>query len=373
MCDKTGQTHFITSTMSNSSYRNKESNTVHHITSRIAHKVRFLQDQERNDLVAIIRRAAEFTGVKLIGWCVMINHFHILAFLPPPQEIDEQEVLRRYGVLKGDKSAKETESRLAQLRLNGEDDKAVKWLDAQRRRMYNIGDFVKIVKQWFTEEYNRRNGHKGTLWESAYYDRTVEYKTTPIAKCLGYIHLNPVRAAICATFDGYPWSSYFDFKKGDRLAVEGMRFVYEKGQEDPAEPTAEEIAARHEELLLSLLEDWKRRRAEEIAVKRAAGYNVPADPLTDEALVAQARKHMEEVRNASMNLKLQREMSATYKSCRPNLEDEIMNILSLRPGISVGEMSEALSVPAPTLYRYLAKLKKRDLVWQPVKGQWSTM
>ncbi len=357
--------------MSNSSYRNKEYNTVHHITSRIAHKVRFLQEQERNDLVAIIRRAADFAGVKLIGWCVMINHFHILAFLPPPQDIDEHEVLRRYGVLKGERTARDAEARLAQFRLNGEIEKADKWLDSQKRRMYNIGGFVKIVKQWFTEEYNRRNGHKGTLWESAYYDRTVEFKTTPIAKCLGYIHLNPVRAAICATFDGYPWSSYADFKNGDPLAVGGMRFVYEKGPEDPVEPTVEEIAARHEELLSSLLEDWKRRRAEEIAIKRAAGYDMPADPLTDEAMISQAHEHMEDVRNASMNLRLQRDVAATLRSQRLNLEDEIMNILSLRPGIGVGEMSEAMSIPAPTLYRYLAKMKKRDLVWQPVKGQWS--
>lgn len=357
--------------MSNSSYRNKEFNTVHHITSRIAHKVRFLQDQERNDLVGIIRRSAEFTGVKLIGWCVMINHFHILAFLPHPQDIDEHEILRRYGILKGEKTANEAESRLSQLRLNGDAEEAARWLDSQKRRMYNIGEFVKIVKQWFTEEYNRRNGHKGTLWESAYYDRIVEYRKTPIEKCLGYVHLNPVRAAICATFDGYPWSSYAAFKKGDGLAVAGMRFVYEKSQEDPSEPTVEEIAARHEEMLSSLLEDWKRRRAEEIAVKRAAGYDMPNDPLTDEAMLSQAHEHMEEVRNASLNLRLKRDVAATLKSQRLNLEDEILNILSLQPGISVGEMSETMSIPAPTLYRYLAKMKKGDLVWQPAKGQWS--
>ena len=28
------------------------------------------------------------------------------------------------------------------------------WLDAQRRRMYDVGIFMKIVKQWFTTEYN---------------------------------------------------------------------------------------------------------------------------------------------------------------------------------------------------------------------------
>ena len=92
--------------MSNSSCRNKEYDTVHHITSRIAHKVRFLQDEdERTDLVEMIRRAAEFTCIKLIGWCVMVNHFHILAFLSKPVELSDDEVVRRYGVLKGARAA----------------------------------------------------------------------------------------------------------------------------------------------------------------------------------------------------------------------------------------------------------------------------
>lgn len=359
--------------MSNSSYRNKEFNTVHHITSRIAHKVRFLQDQERNDLVDIIRRSAEFTGVRLIGWCVMVNHFHILAFLPPPQEIGEEEVLRRYRVLKGVKAAKGAESQIAQLRLGGDREQADRWFDAQRRRMNNIGEFVKIVKQWFTEEYNRRNSHKGTLWESAYYDRIVEYRQTPIENCLAYIHLNPVRAAICTTFDGYPWSSYAAFKRGDSLAVDGMRFVYEKGTEDAEVPTVGEISVRHEALLSSLLEEWKRRRAEEIAIQRASGYAMPDDPLTDEAMLNQANVHLEEVRKASMDLRLQREGETSIRKQRGNIQDEIANLLTTNPGMDTVAMEKALGVPRSSLYRYLDKMRKSGLVRQRTHGQWECL
>ena len=123
--------------MSNSSNRSKEYDTVHHITSRIAHKVRFLQEEaERNDLIEMIRRAAVFTGVKLLGWCIMINHFHILAFLPAPIEVDENEILRRYGVLKGAKGAATLEEQLSKLRLEGETGckEAERLLDVQRKR-----------------------------------------------------------------------------------------------------------------------------------------------------------------------------------------------------------------------------------------------
>ena len=360
--------------MSNSSNRLKEYETVHHITSRIAHKVRFLQEAaERNDLIEMIRRAAGFTGVKLLGWCIMINHFHVLAFLPTPVDVDEKEILRRYGVLKGAKGAAALEEQLAKLRREGEAGckEAERLLEVQRKRMYSIGEFVKIVKQWFSEEYNRRNSHTGTLWEGAYHDRVVACCHKDMVECLGYIHLNPIRAAACATFDGYAWSSYSAFKKGDDVAIAGMRFVYSQKTDDKRELTLGEIAEMHEELLVSLLEKWKRRRAEEMAVKRAAGYKLPDDPLTNDALFSQAEAHLKEVRKALLDLRLKRDVSETLKEGRANLEDEIMHLLSLRPGIGVGEMSETLAIPAPTLYRYLAKLKKRGIAQQVAKGQWA--
>ena len=360
--------------MSNSSNRSKEYNTVHHITSRIAHKVRFLQEEaERNDLIEMIRRAAGFTGVKLLGWCIMINHFHILAFLPEPVELPEEEVARRYGILKGAKAAASFAEQLANLRQEGENGckEAERLLDAQRSRMYKIGEFMKIIKQWFSEEYNRRNGHTGTLWEGPYYDRVVAYSHKDIAECLGYVHLNPIRAAACATFDGYRWSSYSAFKKGDPVAIDGMRFVYDQKDEDGNEMSLQEIADMHEELMSELLEKWKLRRAEEIAIKRAAGYKMPDDPLTNAALLSQAQSHLEEVRSASLNLRLKRDVAATLKAGRANLKEEILHLLTLRPGIGVGEMSEMLEIPAPTLYRYLRKLRKRDVVQQIAKGQWS--
>ena len=65
-----------------SNFRKREPFTVHHIMNRIAHRVFFLRDEERNDFIEMMRRVAEFTGIQLLGWCVMNNHFHILAYLP---------------------------------------------------------------------------------------------------------------------------------------------------------------------------------------------------------------------------------------------------------------------------------------------------
>ena len=361
--------------MSNSSNRSKEYDTVHHITSRIAHKVRFLQEEaERNDLIEMIRRAAVFTGVKLLGWCIMINHFHILAFLPTPVEVDEKEILRRYGVLKGAKGAAALEEQLAKLRLEGEIGckEAERLLDALRKRMYKIGEFVKIVKQWFSEEYNRRNSHTGTLWEGAYHDRVVDYCHKDMAECLGYIHLNPIRAAACATFDGYAWSSYSAFKKGDKVAIDGMRFVYSQKTEDERELTLDEIAEMHEELLANLLEKWKLRRAEEIARKRAAGQVAPIDPLTTEAMVAQAAAHLEEVSRARIELHEERKQAESVKARYETTERQILSLVEANPGIRSEQLISLLGMSKSGLYRHLASLKEYGALVSAGKGSgWS--
>lgn len=335
--------------MANSNHRITEDNTIHHLTSRIAHKVRFLQEGERNDLLEMIRRTAEFAGVRLLGWCLMTNHFHILAYLPVRTEISEAEVLRRYAILKGADAAEAAAMQLSVWREQGEGgvDKAQRWLDGQRKRMGSIGEFMKIVKQWFTVEYNRRNGHQGTLWESSYHDKLIPHDIKALRQCLVYIHLNPIRAALCSRFDEYAWSSFTAFRRGDETAAQGLKFIYGDNAED-----------LHVQQLDAALEYEKRRCAEEIARKRLEGYAVPEDPLTTEAMNAQALAKMREVRAALDSLRMQRESEARLGKRRARLEEEIAQLRILRPEIGLGEMSEILGIPAKTLYRRLAKMRK---------------
>ena len=114
-----------------SNFRIRETATVHHILNRIAHRVFFLRDEERNDFIEMMRRVAEFSGVKLLGWCVMTNHFHILAFLPEREEVDAAEVVRRVALLKGERMAIALQANLEKLHLQkpGGEDKAQELMD----------------------------------------------------------------------------------------------------------------------------------------------------------------------------------------------------------------------------------------------------
>ncbi len=350
--------------VSNSNKRNKMEDTVHHLTSRIAHRVYFLKDDERNDLLEIVRRAAEFCGLTLLGWCVMTNHFHLLVYLPERVEVDEAEVLRRYGLLKGKAALGDAERSFAEWRKAGENGerRIAKWLASQRRRMYDVGSFMKIVKQWFTEEYNRRNGHSGTLWESAYHDRIVPNGIREISECLGYIHLNPIRAAVADTFDGYAWSSYAAFRRGDDVALDGMRFIYGD------ECDVGEIRERHEGLLACLLEKEKLRRATEIVRRRQAGYDVPADPLTTEAYLQQAAVRLEEVRQEALRLREARLSSGMNLLRNSDLEREVVAVLTLNPSADALELSKSLSVSVSSVYKLLGTMVKKGTIVRAERG-----
>jgi hypothetical protein len=284
----------------------------------------------------------------------MTNHFHILAYLPQPQALDEEEILRRYGVLKGLSAASSLSRIFDKWRREGVsgEERVREELDKITGRMYDIGSFMKILKQWFTFEYNRRYSHKGTLWESAYYDRVIGLSVSKIAECLGYIHLNPIRAAASDSFDGYFWSSYTAFVRGNLLAEKGMRFVYGD------DISRDEIICRHNELLNSLLEKEKRRRAEEIARKRAAGYDAPIDPLTSEAMVIQAAAHLEKVRAAAVELHESDDIKGRKEKRRFLMESTVRESIETNPNVSPAQIADMLGVSPRTVYRILAKIRQ---------------
>ena len=337
--------------MSASNNRNKSFKTYHHLMSRIAHKVYFLKEEVRDDFIEMIRRAADFCGIELIAWCIMTNHFHLLAYLPQPVEIDEEETLRRYGVLKGESRLKALVDELSAMRKRegGEAD-VQRRLEKIRRPMYDIGEFMKIVKQWMTQEYNRRYSHAGTLWEAVYRDVPVKGSPDELGRRAGYIHLNPIRAAVTDDFAEYPWSSLTALRRGDALALAGMRHIYgfAAGQG--------EILEAHRELMSRLLEQIKLEKAQDIARKRQAGFDVPADPLTTEALIAQESAHLEVVMAASI------EDKATGRtrgrpSAAVNLEAEIRKLLEQDPNMGAGALVEATGRSRASVYRCLKRLR----------------
>ena len=339
--------------MSASNTRIRSYGTCHHLISRIAHRVYFMTEEVRTNFLGMILHTADFCGIKLLSWCIMANHFHILAYLPEPEPIDENEILRRFAVLKGGERLIALKKRLSAIRsIDGDcSEKANEILTSIKARMYDIGVFMKIVKQWLTQEYNLRYAHRGTLWESVYKDVLVETNAQELAKRAGYIHLNPIRAAITPDFAGYPWSSYSALCRDDGTALAGMRFIYGE------EASLEEIKEAHGDLMSALLEKEKFERALDIGRKRSAGYDVPADPLTDEALIVQADAHMKRVMEESVQKEIIKKIVGRPKGLNVETMRQIASLLRIDPTMKKKAIAEVAGISRTSVYSYLSRIK----------------
>ena len=343
--------------MSNSNHRIKDYGTVHHLTSRIAHRVYFLKEEERNDFQELMLRIAHFCGLRLLGWCIMENHFHILVYLPHPETLPQDEVISRYRSLSGVMGRDDLACDFDRWARQGETgtrliDETVRRL---RNRMYSIAWFMKLVKQWFTEGYNSRNSHKGTMWEATYHDRVIfNIDSQETRDCLCYIHLNPIRAAITSAFDVYPWSSLTAAHKGDLVALTGLRLTYGGASDN------NELFSLHHERMCELLEDYKMKRTEEIVRKRAAGCPAPSNALTSAAMVAQAQAAVAKRQQAIIEIHAARliEREATKK--REMLAKEIHLIQQSDPSIKVETIARMVNEPIRKVYRYLQKLRSKE-------------
>ncbi len=68
---------------------NEEIPLIMHITSRIVDRQYLLGDEEREVFVEMMRMYEEFCGIKVLSYCVMSNHFHLLLEIPPQMDVIE--------------------------------------------------------------------------------------------------------------------------------------------------------------------------------------------------------------------------------------------------------------------------------------------
>lgn len=196
--------------------RNFEPYCCYHLMSRTAHQQFLFTDDERNLLVALIRKAAVFTGLELLAYCVMSNHFHVLVRLleVPEEGVSDNEVARRLEVLYG-----QTEAAL----IPKSD------YDRIRLRMYSVSEYMKIVKQRMSMGYNYRNGgHRGTLWEGRFKTVEVQPSLAALSAVAAYDDLNPVRAAVVSDPGEYHWSGWTAALGGDRFAQGFYKRIYDE-------------------------------------------------------------------------------------------------------------------------------------------------
>lgn len=144
----------------------------------------------------------------------------------------DEELLRHLGLIYSGLQVAEVRHQLSLRREAGDDEGAERFKQEKYLyRMWDLSQFMKVLKQRFTQWFNKRHGRKGTLWEDRFKSVLVEDGYT--ARVMSaYIDLNPVRAGLVKDPAGYRWSSYGAAVAGDRLARAGIKRTMREQEEE---------------------------------------------------------------------------------------------------------------------------------------------
>jgi len=128
---------------------------AHHVTQRgTDHQAIFLSPHGQDVYLALLKAHAEQQRLRILGYCLMTNHVHLLAVPERPDSLA--------------KALRDTHGRFAQYA-------------------------------------NAVQGRSGHFWQNRFYSCPVEDCHT--GRVMAYIELNPVRAGLVSSAREYRWSS----------------------------------------------------------------------------------------------------------------------------------------------------------------------
>ncbi len=204
----------------------------YHVMSRVIERKFYLGDLEKEFFRSLMWRVAEFSGVNVLTYALMDNHFHILIEIPERLEVNDAELLRRLTLVYSAEDVEEIRVLLARCLEKGD----LVWAETIRQqylyRMYDISEFMKTLKQRFSIWYNRRNDRRGTLWEDRFKSVLVEgpiarnevagFSNAAVLTMAAYIDLNAVRAGLVEDPKDYRFCGYAEAVAGDDKARRGL-------------------------------------------------------------------------------------------------------------------------------------------------------
>ena len=115
----------------------------------------FVDDEDRRVYRSVLQAAAVAHGLAVHAYAMMTNHVHLLATPTRPESLPL---------------------------------------------------VMQAVGRQYVRYFNRRHGRTGTLWEGRYRASIIQEDRYFLA-CQRYVEMNPVKAGMAFTPEGYPWSS----------------------------------------------------------------------------------------------------------------------------------------------------------------------
>ncbi|CAN5328512.1 hypothetical protein BH23VER1_BH23VER1_27730 [soil metagenome] len=186
----------------------------HHVVSRVVDRRVIFGEEEKAFFRDWLWRYAEFCGLRVVAYCLMGNHFHILVGFSRGEaarfaaEATDGEVIGRARAIYRQAVADAMERDLARFRSAGDDEGVADIRGRLLARMGDLSVFVQEIKRRFTRWYNGHHDRVGTLWESRFRSVLVEGSRLALETVAAYIDLNPVRAGLVRRPEDYRYCGY---------------------------------------------------------------------------------------------------------------------------------------------------------------------
>jgi REP element-mobilizing transposase RayT len=148
-----------------------------------------LGDIEKDFMMDLIKSYSGLYFVKILGICIMGNHFHLLVKMLPEYKFSDEEINKRFVKFYG-----------------GDRVFTDGLIPSLRTKLSSLSEFVREIKVGFARYYNRRHHRRGYFWGDRFKSVIVE-KGDTLINCLAYIDLNPLRAGLVDRPEAYRWNS----------------------------------------------------------------------------------------------------------------------------------------------------------------------
>ena len=207
--------------------------SYYHVMSRITERRFYLGALEKDQFVGMMRRVAVFSGVEVLTYCVLDNHFHMLIQVPERVELSDEELVGRLRYIYREVEVQAFARELAEAR--GEVEGAVKRVrERYLYRMYDLSEFMKTLKQRFASWYNAVHQRSGHLWDDRFKSVLVQGpeelgRPGALWTMAQYIELNAVRAGVVKEASAYRWCGFGEAEEGGCMARRGIGMVCSGG------------------------------------------------------------------------------------------------------------------------------------------------
>jgi hypothetical protein len=113
-----------------------------------------------------MRMQENFTGCRVLAYCLMSNHIHLLLEVPPPPEggLSDEGLLERLRAIYNGAEVAEVAKELLEARRIGGRQRVAEIHGRYTYRMHDLSEFMKTLMQRFTKWFNRTHSRVGNLW-----------------------------------------------------------------------------------------------------------------------------------------------------------------------------------------------------------------